>query len=221
MYGRIGRWFQAVLGRLRGEFSNEELAAPEILSDYTIENAWRDNFAPVVREMGFKGSGRHFRRLDGEFVQTVNLQGSQYGGKFAVNLGLQPVNIPDVVGREIDPKAIKEIDCVFRNRLTYDGHDTWWSYGEDPKSKQESAVSSAQLFREKALLHFHERMQFAENISPEEIVKNGPGIYVSLALLRERQGQYEQAKQFAKLAMDSGSSKYWKGYSPIKHLLPR
>ena len=81
----IDRWFKSIAGKPRGELSTAKFTEPSKLSDYTIENAWRDHFALVAREMGFKGSGRHFRRKDGEFVQAVNLQGSQYGGKFAVN----------------------------------------------------------------------------------------------------------------------------------------
>lgn len=219
MTGRFGRWLKATMGKSEAKLPRECASFREP-SDYTIENAWRDNFAPVVRELGFKGSGRHFRRVDGEFAQTVNLQGSQYGGKFAVNLGLQPVSIPNEVGETVDPKTIKEIECVFRSRLTYDARDTWWPYGDDPESKKNAAISAARLFREKALNHFQERAQFAEQISPEEIGITGPGIYVALALLRERHGQIEQAKQFAQLAMGRGVSKYWKGYSPIKHLLP-
>lgn len=219
MTGQFGRWLKAILGKFEAELPKDS-AFFRKPSDYTIENAWRDNFAPVMRELGFKGSGRHFRRVDGGFVQTVNLQGSQYGGKFAVNLGLQPASIPNGVGETVDPKTIKEIECVFRNRLTYDGGDTWWPYGDDPKSKGDAAISAARLFREKALIHFQDHAQFAKKISPEEIGKTGPGVCVALALLRERHGHIEQAKRFAQLAMAQGSSKYWKGYSPIKHLLP-
>jgi hypothetical protein len=189
------------------------------MPDYTIENAWRDHFAPVARELGFKGAGRHFRRVIGCYVHTLNLQGSQYGGKFAVNLGLQPLDAPDVLGRDVNPKTVKEIECLFRNRLTIDGCDTWWSYAENAETKIEAVKSAASLLRNDVDDYFYERIQFFENVTSEEIGRVAPDVYVALALLREKQHELLEAQKFAKLAVERSSPKYWKKHSPVRHLV--
>lgn len=92
----------------------------------------RGEFAPRLRELGFKGSGSNFCRVQGEVINTINIQGNKYGGSSAVNLGLHltflPVNWKDELP---DLKKIKEVDCEFRNRLAPRGkHDYWWEYGD-------------------------------------------------------------------------------------------
>ena len=226
MKALMSRIRTALMGKnapIQADFKSEE-KIPDVThfgteADYTIDNAWRDHFAPATRKLGFKGSGRHFRRVEEGFIQTVNLQGSQMGGKFAVNLGLQPLNIPDVIGRDVDVKSIKEMECVFRNRLSADGCDTWWSYSRDPQQMAQAAKDAADLFLLKAEEYFAERSQFALNVKPHECGGGMVSLFVSLALLRERQGNIRDAKAFAELAVAKGSSPYWKGYSPIKHLL--
>jgi hypothetical protein len=168
--------------------------------------------------LGFKGSGRHFLRIDHEFVQAVNLQGSRYGGKFAVNLGLQPLGIPNVVGDETDPKTIKEIECAVRYRLSEDDMDTWWSYTSDPATMIQAASAAADMFERRALSYLEERAQFIRTATPEELGRGLPMDYVSFALFREAQGDTMQARAFVELAVKSASSN-WVAHSAVKHLL--
>lgn len=90
----------------------------------------RDRFAPELRKLGFKGSGIHFRRIRGDVINAINIQGNRYGGSCAVNLGLHlaflPLNWKDELP---DLATIKEIDCEFRTRLAPKGKsDYWWKY---------------------------------------------------------------------------------------------
>ena len=109
-----------------------------------IEPAIRARFAPLLRADGFAGSGRTFRRTAGDWIHVVNVQGSRYGGEFAVNLGLQPVAIPDVTGNAPDPKKITEELCAFRRRMSESGkrQDRWWKH-EATMESIASAVSEA------------------------------------------------------------------------------
>ena len=91
-----------------------------------LETAIRAVLVPQLREDGFAGSGRTFRRAVNGCVQVVNVQGSRYGGRFAINLGLQPLAIPDVTGVFPDPRKISEPGCEFRRRLSSTGADQWW-----------------------------------------------------------------------------------------------
>jgi hypothetical protein len=44
------------------------------------------DFAPLLRGDGFKGSGTTFRRISGEVIHVVNIQGSKYGGQCCVGV---------------------------------------------------------------------------------------------------------------------------------------
>lgn len=48
----------------------------------------RIDLVPLLRSDGFKRSGTTFRRITGEVIHIVNIQGSRYGGECCVNLGL-------------------------------------------------------------------------------------------------------------------------------------
>ena len=48
----------------------------------------KDEFAPRLRDIGFKGSGHNFKRINNEIINIINIQVNKYGGSYAVNLGL-------------------------------------------------------------------------------------------------------------------------------------
>ena len=83
------------------------------------------SIAPRIRELGFRGSGSTYRRIDGDFVFVINFQGSHGGEKFYVNLGAHPSFVP--VGGAADLKALKEYECMLRRRV---GKDWPWSMSE-------------------------------------------------------------------------------------------
>jgi hypothetical protein len=88
-----------------------------------LENSIRAYLLGYLKEDGFTGSGRSFRRLTNGLIQVVNVQGSTYGGQFAINLGVQPITVPDALGNSSDPKKITERLCEFRRRLAESGAD--------------------------------------------------------------------------------------------------
>lgn len=87
--------------------------------------------------LGFAARGRDLRRetQDG-LTQVINLQASQYGQKFTVNLG---VFIPDMWKNYSDaapcalPETVLESHCNIRTRLRRDPadrEDPWWEAGQ-------------------------------------------------------------------------------------------
>jgi hypothetical protein len=199
-------------------FSQAEQVEAGSQASYSIENAWRDHLAPVMRDIGFKGSGRNYRLVTDQFALAVNLQGSRYGTKFTVNLGVQPIAIPNVIGKVVDLKNFKEIECTFRDRLTTDGRDTWWSYTDDPSSMRDAAQGAAELFRTNAMPQFTERMNFALSATPETVGRGPPMVLVAFALLRETQGELTQAKAFARMARETATPS-WISPTSLRHLL--
>jgi hypothetical protein len=113
-----------------------------------IESAIREHFAPLLRADGFAGSGRNFRRLAGDWIHVVNVQGSRYGGAFAVNLAVQPISIPDVRGNTPDPKKITEELCEFRRRLSdSEGRqDKWWKHDSTAETMAMAMIDAAETY---------------------------------------------------------------------------
>jgi len=143
--------------RLRYMIGETSLACPTMAvhsasamsSPYSIRDALREHFAPVVRNAGFAGSGSTFRRIDGGLVQVSNIQGSSYGGMFYMNLGIHPI-----AGFAGDPRKINVNKCLLRRRLVDDSMRDGWRYGDNPASMIEAATSAARVFTGKALSLF-------------------------------------------------------------------
>ena len=90
----------------------------------------KQELSPKLREIGFKGSGQNFRRINNEIVNIVNIQVNRYGGGCAVNLGLHLSFLP-MSSNTVLPNLenIKENDCEFRTRLAPKNKpDYWWIY---------------------------------------------------------------------------------------------
>lgn len=183
----------------------------------TIEDSWRDVLAPVIRAEGFKGSGRHFGKFVSDFVLVVNLQGSRWGDRFAINLGVQPLALLPDPQMESAHK-IKEIDCLMRDRLSPNDLDKWWDYADDAASMNSAARDAAEVFRSRSSQQFEKMMSFVATATPERASKGMPMVLAALATLREQQGQIEVAKCFARLAV-TRASKQWRVPERIKHLL--
>nr|WP_091656676.1 DUF4304 domain-containing protein [Massilia sp. PDC64] len=68
-----------------------------------------------IRTLGFKGRGQNFRRVEGEYIFIINIQGSRSGEVFYINLGAQPTFIPAECDASLS--TLKEYECVMRRRV--------------------------------------------------------------------------------------------------------
>ncbi len=89
--------------------------------------------APVLRSIGFKGSGQNYRKATPDAVMVVNFQKSSGDGRFYVNLGAQPLFFPDEGGDDRDAKKIKEYGCIFRRRIEPPEQLLGWPYDMPPQ----------------------------------------------------------------------------------------
>jgi hypothetical protein len=179
-----------------------------------LESSIRGHLSPVLKSDGFLGSGRTFRRLTGDFIHVVNVQGSRYGGMFAVNLGIQPRYIPDENGNSPDAAKIEEVLCTFRRRLSEAGSDQWWKH-EQSKESMDAAVRAAasvyttagrRLFSElsgpESPLHKVTPAQFeAGHYSFSGFSSTKVRMARSLALMRQSVGNLADARAFARIAL--------------------
>lgn len=178
-----------------------------------VETIIKSRFAPMLREDGFIGSGRTFRRTRNGQIHVVNVQGSRYGGQFAINLAIQPVTIPDVLGNEPDLKKITEVACEFRKRLSEFGADKWWKY-DDLESLEKAMGDAAKVYEAFGRPAF-EAMSMqpspletmtATQLSDGPLGFNGFGttkvrLALVLARLREAEGRIVDAVSFAEYGL--------------------
>lgn len=111
-----------------------------------LEYSIKEHFAPVVRRAGFKGSGRTFHRASDTVLQVVHVQGSQYGGKFCVEFGIQPLCAPDVTGGVVNPSKTPVHLCELRRRLAETGGDQWWSHDGTQAGMDKAARAAALVY---------------------------------------------------------------------------
>lgn len=179
-----------------------------------LEISIKEHLAPVLRADGFSGSGRTFRRVVGDFVQVVNVQGSRYGGQFAVNLAIHPLCIPDVRGEVPDPKKLTEELCEFRRRLSESSADQWWKHDGSQESMNTAIKAVAIVYctiGRQILEHFNGSVSPMHLVTPEAF-ENGQynfqgfgstNVRMALALARfcQAKGHKEAAKKFANIGL--------------------
>jgi Domain of unknown function (DUF4304) len=105
-------------------------------------------FSPRLRAAGFNGSGQNFRRVRGEVIHAISIQGNKYGESCALNLGIHIAFLPITWDGQLpDLGTIEETSCEFRKRLAK-GADTecWWKYSDVLTSPEESAASLIETF---------------------------------------------------------------------------
>jgi hypothetical protein len=175
-----------------------------------LETGIRAHLRPWLRADGFAGSGRTFRRVRDDWVQVVNVQGSKWGGSFAINLAIHPLVLPDLRGNPPDPKKITQELCEFRRRLSEGNSDQWWKYEASDESMNTAVSAAAQVYIDygRPLL---ERMSgpdvpmntlFAADFAKGKFDFAGFGstevrMALALARLRRGQGRDVEAASFA------------------------
>lgn len=176
----------------------------------------RETFAPELRRLGFKGSGQNFRRVRGEIINVVNIQGHKYGGKVAVNLGLHMDFLPKLFSSEWpDLTKLREYDCEFRTRLTPKGRfDYWWKYEgllRNPSKSAAHLLKTYLNYGEPQFTKFDTTEKIAQSISPNEIAAGrdlkiwGPvaSVHAALtfALINQHLGNLAIAREFAQAGL--------------------
>ena len=140
----------------------------------------RRDFSPLVYAQGFEASEGVFRRVRGERIDIVSLQGSRSGRRCCVNLGVHYSFLPPsgrAEGSTPEVNRLRLHDCAFRTSLHEDGEpDHWWSYGSDDFTAQASAASFVDTFRRFAHVFFARFEPFPEvfdGITPAHLGTGG------------------------------------------------
>jgi Domain of unknown function (DUF4304) len=172
-----------------------------------LESAIRSAFAPLLRTEGFAGSGRRFYKRSGPWIQIITVQGSRYGGSFAVNLGIHFATAPDLAGNQPDPKKINEAHCEFRRRLSETNADMWWKHEIDQASMLSAVESAASTYSNFGRRYFERARAGLNSITPEALASGAYDLQgfgstkvrlgLALARIRRLEGRAEESRGFA------------------------
>ena len=189
-------------------------------------NQIKQVFTPVLKADGFTGRGITYRRVFGEVIHVLTLQGSVSGGRCCVCLGIHLSFLPAQGSlAPPDPKSIDEPSCEFRTRLTPPGQsDAWWSYGSSEQEAKESAESILQLYQHVGAPYFQRFSTFPEDftrVTPAMLTADSELPFpptdgeacLALARIAQRVGRNDEARQFAEIGLArvgrATSLKYW------------
>lgn len=178
-----------------------------------LETAIRESLAPLLRVDGFKGSGRHFYRTVGPWIEVLTVQRSKWGGSFSVNLALHFAAAPDVVGAPSEPSKMTEAHCEFRRRLSEANTDQWWEHAADAASMGAAVSAAAELYVRKGRAYFSQARRALEELTPLALA-SGPidlcgfgstatRTGLALARIRQIEGNTEASRGFAKFALEN------------------
>jgi Domain of unknown function (DUF4304) len=181
------------------------------LSPPRLESSIRSAFAPLLRAEGFAGSGRRFHKYFGPWIQIITVQGSRYGGSFAVNLGIHFSAAPDVAGNPPDPKKMIEAHCEFRRPLSETSADMWWEHELDQTSMLYAVESAASMYSHFGCRYFEFACAGLNAITPEALASGtydlqGFGstkvrLGLALARIRKLEGRADDSRGFAAYAL--------------------
>jgi hypothetical protein len=94
---------------------------------------------PVLKAEGFEGSGQTLRRIDGPLIHVFNVQAASGGKACYLNLGAHLDFLPTEGGAQVEPDAMEESHCVFRDRMDPPpGPAFGWAYGATQAQAQET-----------------------------------------------------------------------------------
>ncbi|MBK8726003.1 MAG: DUF4304 domain-containing protein [Holophagaceae bacterium] len=190
-----------------------------------LEKSIKTYLSPLLRSDGFSGSGREFRKTQGILVQVLQIQGSREGGKFTVNISIQPISIPDVLGKPVDPKKISFASCEFRARMTESGLDQWWAHDGSQASMDAAVQDVARVYiavGRQMLIAISSPESPIFTLSPDQLTDGRSKFFgfgstvvrmaLALSRLRKAQGDLVSSRAFAEFGLANLG-----GASALKH----
>ena len=101
-----------------------------------------EQFYPRLKREGFRGAQSTMRRLSGECIHIVNVEGWRYGGERCINVAVAFRFVP-----ETDPKRVTEAQCDFGRRLgAAPGSDRWFQFGTTEEEARRAAQTMTDVY---------------------------------------------------------------------------
>ena len=171
----------------------------------------RRQLYPELFQQGFRGSGVTLRRVAGELIHVVNIQGSSSGKGGYVNLGAHLAFLPRAGLVHDEPARLTKYRCAFRTRVNPEPHfHLAWPYG----GSRAEAARNVSLLREAFCIrapqffsHFASYPASFSDVTPSSLeAAPRPCFLASGSLLVWAQialhlGNADTARAFAKIAL--------------------
>ena len=153
---------------------------------------------PYLKEQGFRRRGVNFFRADGDAIQVVTVQSSQwnYGdtGRFRLNFGVHFPAVAEVLGGNKMPQVPKEHYCLLRAIFGFP--DLWWKV--EPATDERTMAGELTAYCEKLVWPWLQKNQsLAEAAATLEIERFGSNLRVAAAA-RLVLGERDQAKRLVR-----------------------
>ncbi len=183
-------------------------------------------FAPFLREQGWKGSGFDFRKEDNDIINVLKIQASRDGGVFCIEIGVYFNFLPPLMdlGVQINPNKITTWDLDVRCRISPNKkNDDWWKFPKSEKDSKKLFKDLKKVFLKQAVSYFEKYQDwktFIANVSIEDI-ENGAAdnFYNSTALrttlfvarVKEYLGEKDDAILFSEYGLSKIEGKHGSG----------
>jgi hypothetical protein len=167
-----------------------------------FKKALSKHFYPVLRKVGFRGSGSTLRRVNEPLIYIFNVQHSSSGDRCYLNLGAHLSFLP---GNKEASKLL-EYECAFRSRISPpEGQAFGWSYGTSEQEAEENALLVAKAWTTEGTAFFGRFKEYPDSLvklvaefQPESA---HPAECLFIARIAEHLGDTVRATAFAKSAL--------------------
>ncbi len=131
-------------------------------------------FSPKIRELGWKGSGFHFRKPEKyHVVKIFGIQGNWYGGSVICETAIHFDFIPDLAGNSFSKTTYAS--CIIRERLSPKGAgDYHWKLGDKENENIETINEIWAAFEQHGTSFYNDFKEFPhpfDSIDPSDLNK--------------------------------------------------
>jgi hypothetical protein len=180
------------------------------------------HFAPKIRELGWKGSGFHFRKVeDNHIVKVFGFQGAWYGGSVCCETAIHFDFIPDLAQDNVDVNKITYASCLIRERLSPKGDgDYHWNFRDSEADNIESINQIWESFEKHGTRFYNSFNDFPnpfDKIKVKDLKKRNyrliKNCFISnmiefawiLKEINLKIGKYNNAQEFADYGLDEAN----------------
>ncbi|EXY08221.1 DUF4304 domain-containing protein [Bacillus cereus] len=76
------------------------------------------NLHATLKPLGFKTKRHTFFKAENGFYKLINIQKSQFGDDFYINIGVHPIGLPQLITHQLQIKEnISIFDCILQTRI--------------------------------------------------------------------------------------------------------
>lgn len=134
----------------------------------------KENFNPLLKEAGFKGSKNNFYKKNSPWIYVLNLHKDKYGGELTINVGVHLDFIENNLNILPIPSKFDITDCIIDKNLKLENGNSWLFYGRNKTEAIETIDYMKELVLEQGIPFLEKFNQFPKpfnEISIEDIKK--------------------------------------------------